>query len=363
MALKVGIVGCGQIATVHIPYIQARPGARIVGVTDPDSRRAAETAARFGIPAVCRSLKELLDTQRPDVLHVLTPVQTHGPLAIEAMQAGCHVLVEKPMAVDLPEAEAMEAAARRAGVKLCVDHNHLFDPAMMEAREQVRRGVIGELVYVETFEGFSLSSPDNPYVQPGAAGHWVHQLPGGIFQNLAPHPVYLLLAFLDPPKQLHAAALKTGRVPTSFADELRVLVASDNGLGTFGVSLSIQPFMKYALVSGTEGTIRVNLSTNSLTLSRNRDLPRALQRGMLGVDEAAQLLAGTAANAWQVARGRLKSYPGVGVLIDRFYRSIEEGGPAPVDGAAGREVVRILDQVWDQIGPSPQHLARGGAGR
>ena len=72
MALKVGIVGCGQIATVHIPYIQARPGARIVGVTDPDSRRAAETAARFGIPAVCRSLKELLDTQRPDVLHVRT---------------------------------------------------------------------------------------------------------------------------------------------------------------------------------------------------------------------------------------------------------------------------------------------------
>ena len=107
----------------------------------------------------------------------------------------------------------------------------------------------------------------------------------------------------------------------------------------------------------------MNLSTNSLTLSRNRDLPRALQRGMLGVDEASQLLAGTAANAWQVARGRLKSYPGVGVLIDRFHRSLEEGGPVPVDGAAGREVVRILDQIWDQIGPSPQSLARRGAAR
>jgi predicted dehydrogenase len=363
MSLKVGIVGCGQIAAVHIPYIQSRPGARIVGVTDPDSRRAAETAARFGIPVACRTLAELLETQRPDVVHVLTPVQTHGPLAIEAMEAGCHVLVEKPMAIDLGEAEAMEATARRAGVKLCVDHNHLFDPAMAEAREQVRRGAIGELVYAETFEGFSLGSPDNPYVQPGAAGHWVHRLPGGIFQNLAPHPVYLLLAFLDPPKQLHAAALKTGRVPTSFADELRVLVASDNGLGSFGVSLSIQPFMKYALLSGTEGTIRVNLSTNSLTLSRNRDLPRALQRGMLGVDEATQLLAGTARNAWQVARGRLKSYPGLGILIDRFYRSIEDGGAVPVDGAAGREVVRVLDQVWEQIGPSPQSLARAGAAR
>jgi hypothetical protein len=84
---------------------------------------------------------------------------------------------------------------------------------------------------------------------------------------------------------------------------------------------------------------------------------------MRGVDEATQLLTGTAQNAWQVARGRLKSYPGLGVLIDRFYRSIEDGGAAPVDAAAGREVVRILDQVWQQIGPSPQRLARRDAGR
>jgi predicted dehydrogenase len=279
------------------------------------------------------------------------------------MEAGCHVLVEKPMAVDVAEAEAMEAAARRTGVKLCVDHNHLFDPAMTEARARIRQGVIGDVVWVETFEGFSLGSPDNPYVQPGAADHWVHRLPGGVFQNLAPHPVYLLLAFLDPPKQLHAVALKTGRVPTSFADELRVLVASDNGLGSFGVSLSVQPFMKYALVAGTEGTIRVNLSTNSLTLSRNRDLPRALQRGMLGVDEATQLLGGTAANAWQVARGRLKSYPGLGILVERFYRSIEDGSPAPVDGAAGLEVVRVLDQVWEQVGSAPARLAAAGGAR
>jgi len=59
------------------------------------------------------------------------------------------------------------------------------------------------------------------------------------------------------------------------------------------VSLSIQPFMKYANIYGTEGTLRVNVSTNSLTVARNRNLPRALQRGMLGVDEAAQLVKGT----------------------------------------------------------------------
>lgn len=363
--MKVGIVGGGQIATVHIPYVRSHPGAEVVGLADTNEARAAGTTARFGITSTCRTLTELLERHRPDVVHIVTPPQTHAALAIEAMEAGCHVFVEKPMAVDLEQAEAMEAAARRRGVKLCVDHNHLFDPALVEARSMLAKGTIGQLVSVETFEGFSLGTPDNPYVQPGAAAHWVHELPGGIFQNLAPHPVYLMLAFLDPPKSLHAVAQKTGRVPTSFADELRVLVSADNGLGCFMVSLSIQPFMKYVNVYGTEGTIRVNLSTNSLTLARNRDLPRALARGMLGVDEAVQLVQGTVANAYQVARGRLRPYPGMGALIREFYRSIEDDRPAPVDGEAGREVVRVLDLVWEQIGRSagPASAGPGGAKR
>ena len=93
-----------------------------------------------------------------------------------------------------------------------------------------------------------------PYVKPGAADHWVHQLPGGIFQNLAPHPAYLLLAFLGEPTNIQAVAQKTGRVPTAFADELRVLVSAEDGLGCFMVSLSIQPFMKYVHIFGTEAT-------------------------------------------------------------------------------------------------------------
>ena len=296
---------------MHIPYVRSYAGAEVVGLTDTDEGRAKTTAARFGIaeyrPDPCRAHRAAPARCRAH----RHPPATHAALAIQAMEAGCHVFVEKPMAVNLEEAEAMEAASRRYGVKLCVDHNHLFDPALVQAKAMVAQGGIGELVSVETFEGFSLGTPDNPYVEPGAAAHWVHRLPGGIFQNLAPHPVYLLLAFLDPPKTLHAVAQKTGRVPTSFADELRVLVSSDNGIGCFMVSLSIQPFMKYVNLFGTEGSIRVNLSTNSLTVAKNRELPRALARGMLGVDEATQLVQSTVANAYrspEAACGRIPAW-------------------------------------------------------
>jgi predicted dehydrogenase len=207
------------------------------------------------------------------------------------------------------------------------------------------------VVWVESFEGFDVGGPDNPYVRPGAAEHWVHQLPGGIFQNLAPHPAYLLLAFLGAPTTIQAMAQKTGRVPTAYADELRVLVSGEEALGCFMVSLSIQPFMKYVHIFGTESTIYVNLTTNSVLLLKNRRLPRALARGMRGIEEGMQLLGNTVVNAVRVATGRLRSYPGMGVLISEFYRSIATDGPPPVDSAAGREVVRLLDRVWEQIGP------------
>ncbi len=348
--MRVGIVGCGTIAEVHAAALSDLPGVRVVGLADVNPRRARDLGARLGLEDVYGSLTDLVAARRPDVVHVLTPPQTHASLAIEALESGCHVLVEKPMAASAEEAEAMARAAQRAGRRLCVDHNHLFDPVVARARALVGAGAVGQVVWVESLEGFDIGNPDNPYVQPGAAGHWVHGLRGGIFHNLAPHPAYLVLAFVPGAAVVHAAAQKTGRVPTAFADELRVLVASDTAMGCFMVSLSIQPFMKFVNVYGTEGTLRVNLTTSSLTHLRSRNLPRALGRAALSLEEGLQLLASTGANAARVATGRLRAYPGLRALIREFYRSLAEGRPPPVDAEAGCALVRILDVVWERLG-------------
>ena len=362
--MKVGIVGGGQIATVHIPYVRSHAGAEVVGLTDTDEGRAKTTAARFGIANTTRTLAELIERHRPDVVHIVTPPQTHAALAIQAMEAGCHVFVEKPMAVNLEEAEAMEVSIRgatgssSAWITITCSIRPWFRPRPWSPRAASaswcpwRRSRASRWAPPTT----RMSSPAPP--RTGCIGS-----PAESFRTSRRIRCTSLLAFLDPPKTLHAVAQKTGRVPTSFADELRVLVSSDNGLGCFMVSLSIQPFMKYVNLFGTEGSIRVNLSTNSLTVAKNRELPRALARGMLGVDEATQLVQSTMANAYQVARGRLRPYPGMGVLINEFYRCIEENRPSPVDGEAGREVVRILDQVWEQIGRGTGYATVGFGGR
>ena len=88
----------------------------------------------------------MFDEARPEVVHILTPPQTHASLALRALDAGCHVFVEKPMATSAQDAEAMLASARAKGLTLCVDHNRLFDPVVERAREMVERGTIGQVV-------------------------------------------------------------------------------------------------------------------------------------------------------------------------------------------------------------------------
>src|SRR5690349_13933191 len=116
--MRVAIVGCGQFSRMHVCAVQEVKGLEIVAVCDQDQWRAKEVAGLTRGAQAYGDLTALLQQEHPDVVHVLTPPRTHASLAIQAMQAGCHVLVEKPMALSTGEADGMIAAARENGVKL-----------------------------------------------------------------------------------------------------------------------------------------------------------------------------------------------------------------------------------------------------
>ncbi len=217
--MRIGLVGCGEIARVHVPFILQDKKHSIVGVCDEEQAKAETLARRFRIEKTYANFAQLLDEQRPDVVHILTPPQTHAALALQAMEAGCHVLVEKPMALSLDEADAMIAAARIRGVKLCINHNQLFDPVLLQARRLIEEGFVGTVIHVESYYGFNLAQTSER--------RWVANLPGGVFQNLAPHPLSLILEFLEDPLELHASTLTTGTLGPDVPDELRVLMTDE----------------------------------------------------------------------------------------------------------------------------------------
>jgi len=346
--MKVGVVGCGEIARAHIPFILGETRHTIVGVCDADTKRADELARRCGAGRAYDRLANLLDQQKPDVVHVLTPPQSHAALAVQAMEAGCHVLVEKPMSLSLEEADAMVAASQAHNVKLCVDHNQLFDPVVLEAKKLIADGVLGTVVAVDSHYGFLPSK--------AVDRRWVENLPGGFFQNLAPHPLYLLLEFLGNPLEMHVSTLTTGSIGPGMPDELRVLMKGKQVIGTLSISLRIKPHVNYLRIYGSNAILNVDLANMMLVLERLRPLPKAVARGLMNVEQGIQLVAGAAGNAMNFILGRLKPYQGIGNLIKEFYKSIENDTAPPVTGQAGRRVVEIMQQIQAKIpvSPSPQ---------
>ena len=341
--LRVALVGCGRIAQAHCGYLRQIPEVELVGACDVNPAGREAFTNRWQLPSYA-DVDELLSAARPHVVHVVTPPATHAPLAIQLLNAGMHVLVEKPMALTTAEAEDMRTAARRNGRYLTANHNRWFDPVVQRARELLASGALGALAGVEVFQGAAAGEVDAP---PGEATHWSAELPGGILYNLAPHPVYMLRGFVGSVENLEALARRDehGRL-----SELRAIVAGEEALGGLTISMLAQPFMNRLTLFGTRMTAEVNLNNMTLIVRRTRQVPKLVGKVLPNLEEAMQLVRATIVNGVEFVRGRQRYYPGMGVHFRALYRALAAGEPPPVSADDGYEAVALLQRIWEHVG-------------
>lgn len=167
--IRVGIIGCGKIAQVrHIPEYLDNPEAEIAGYYDFNLERAKELAQKYGGKAY-ETVEELLAAQDIDAVSVCAANHAHAELTIKALNAGKHVLCEKPMAVQLEECENMVWAARKNGKYLMVDQNQRMAKAHRKAKELIENGEIGRVVTFRTT--FGHGGPETWSID-GGAGTW-----------------------------------------------------------------------------------------------------------------------------------------------------------------------------------------------
>ncbi|MDB5637235.1 MAG: oxidoreductase, partial [Bradyrhizobium sp.] len=145
--IRFGLLGCGRIAKRHADLLGGGhiAGAKLVAVCDEVRERADAVASRFGVPAHYH-LDELLGRKDIDAVSVLTPSGMHPRHAVAVAKAGKHVIVEKPMALRLEDADAMIRACDQAGVKLFVVKQNRFNVPVVKAREALEAGRFGRLV-------------------------------------------------------------------------------------------------------------------------------------------------------------------------------------------------------------------------
>ncbi len=355
MSLKVAIVGCGKIADGHVEEIGKMPDlARVVAVCDLEPLMAEQLAMRYAVPRHYSDLGELLEKERPDVVHVTTPPQSHLEITRLAVDAGCHVYVEKPLTLNHADSLRLVELVEKAGRSLTVGYTYLYDPPAVAVREIVASGALGEPVHVESFFGYDLAGSFGSALL-GDPGHWVHRLPGKLFHNNIDHMLNKALEFIEDEAPEVAAFAATrrahrfGDVRDAMADELRVLLRGrkTTAYGTF--SSHARPAAHFLRVYGTRRTLHADFVARTVVFEDAPKLPSAIGR-LLPAFRTARRYAGEGwHNVVRFARSDFHFFAGLNRLLRLYYRSILDGGPPPI---SGREILRVsaaMEEVFRQV--------------
>lgn len=335
--MKVAVFGCGRMGMHHVKAIGVVGIAELIGVADP---HAEESVVRASLPDSVKFFSDpamLLRELRPDIVHVVTPPETHGELARLALEHGAHVYVEKPFALSEEVARAIIDEAGKRDLKVCAGHQVLFQHSGQHYREYLP--MLRETVQVDSYFSFKT----------------VRRVSGGLMSpveqlnDILPHPVYLLLDALE------AAAPDAGNAPCEVralevdADgEVRALLRRGKILASLTVTLRGRPIESWLRVMGTNGTVLADFVLSGIT--------RLLGPGASAISavfnpfiRARQIVFGTIANIYRMLTRKHKSYAGLAELIEAFHRNVSEGKASPVSPYAIAETVRLCEVIGKQL--------------
>jgi UDP-N-acetyl-2-amino-2-deoxyglucuronate dehydrogenase len=231
--LRVALVGMGRIGRAHLRALSVTAAAEVVGVYDQNLALARERADAEGVRRVYSSWSEVLEDEEVQCVGVLLPHDLHEQYSIEALEAGKHVVCEKPLAPTLGECSRMLATATRVGRKLFPVHNRVYSLGVEKLGEILRQDGIGEVFLAQTngFEG-------PPTVQTWLA---TPRGGGGVLMSQAVHPMYVLRWLLGDVVRVSCLFGDRKVVDMSAEDHAVVLLKFANGIAaemtcTFGIA-------------------------------------------------------------------------------------------------------------------------------
>lgn len=301
----------------------ARAGGTLIGIADPSPARAGALAARTGAAAF-GTLSDLLEHSGPDVVHVCAPLGSHSELIEQALRAGAHVLVEKPMALDGDTTESLLGSAHSAGLLLCPVHQYLFQAGFVRTERALDR--LGSIVQLE-LDACSAGALSASAPQPDA-----------VAADILPHPLSVAQRLIDGSvDELDWTVLR----PRS--GELLATAACGGATLSLRVSMNGRPPRNEMRATCEGGTARADFFHGYATLDRAGPGRRAKVLGPFRVSSAQ--LGAAAVNLLHRGLRREPAYPGLRPLIERFYAAIRSRGPLPVPAADALAVARARDRL------------------
>jgi predicted dehydrogenase len=340
--LRVGIAGCGMVAqNWHIPAFAAEKRIIIAAVCDLNDELASSIAAKYKINHWYSDVPEMLGKEQLDILDICLPHSQHAAVAIQGIEAGCHILVEKPIAGNCAEAEAMINASKRHGRKVCVIHNRLFHPVVMKAVSMEENGRLGKFISLDIRDALRY---DHPKLID--ANHWCHKLPAGIFSEFLPHSLYIARKFIGNFQQIEVFLKKMRPESWLKADEARILIAGERGMANITASCNSPKNANTLDIFGTARQLHVDVYNGLLISEGTGGESRAL-RALGNLSKAYQYAMGTASTAMNALLGKYSV--GHSVLVKQFVQSIINDTASPVPPEEAIELLKNLERVENEI--------------
>ena len=341
-ALRVAVVGAGYWGPNLARNFAMSSEWELVAICDMDLERARALARKTGEPAVAGSLDELLANHDIDAIAIATPARTHYAIAMQAIAAGKHVVVEKPLADNSVHGREMVQAAAGAGTILMADHTYCYTPAVLKIRDLLADGELGEILYIDSTRiNLGLVQPDVD-----------------VFWDLAPHDLSIL-DFVLP------GGLRPLSVTAQGADPLQagkscigyLSMPLDNGaLAHVNVNWLSPTKIRQMVIGGSKKTLiwdDLNPQQRLSIFDRGVDLDRQEMIRTDTEDRKGATISYRLGDTWSPA---LSEFEPLGLMVSQFAASIRGNRPAPTDGASALRVLRVLEDASASLanGSAPQ---------
>jgi len=314
--LKAAVIGVGSMGQHHARVYTELKQTTLVGVADALPETAQRIGGKYGVPAYS-NYRELLERERPDIVTVAAPTQEHHSVAVAALEAGCHVLVEKPIAATLAEGEALIARAAALNRKLMVGHIVRFSPSIQALKQHLDAGELGRVFQIVCRR-----------VGPFPAR--IRDV--GVVIDLAPHDLDVM-RFITGDEIVRVFAETEQQIHTAHEDLVLGMVRFRSGIsGLLEINWLTPAKVREVVVLGERGMFRADDLTQDLYFYENAEV-NGLEWGHLS------LLKG-------VSEGRMVRYPiarhePLKAELEAFAAAVAEDKPVPVSGADGLAALRL----------------------
>ena len=354
--LKIALVGCGKQADAHAIAIQTIANCEIVGVCDKEELMAKQLFERFNTKKYFNNVQNLLEATHPDIVHIITPPQSHYELGKMCLDAGCHIIFEKPFTMNASEAEKILNLACAKNLKITVGHDNQFNNATRRMRELIKSGFLGSPpVHMESIWCYDLGDKIFAKALVNDTTHWVRSLPGKLLHNIISHGIAKIAEFLttDNPRVIahgFMSPLLKGLNETEIVDELRVIIYdNDNTTAYFTFSSQIYPRQQQFRIYGSKNSLIVDDMHQTLIKVCMTNYKSYLNYFVPPRQYGKQYRANFRYNLKKFIKREFHYEEGRRILFESFYRSVQESSPLPFTFREILLTAKIMDSIFAQI--------------